>query len=492
MSIEIKKKEIMLPSFKVRSYQLGFMSALDRGFKRVLAINHRRWGKDLCCVNLTAKEAFKRVGSYYYYLPTQVQARKIVWNGMDGTGKKFTDYFPEDVIKRKLDKDMMIELKNGSIIQLIGTDNLDVVGVNPVGCIFSEFSLHNPKAWQYVQPILRENGGWAVINTTPRGKQNHLYRLYKGVLGSKDWSVTKQSILDTGVISEREVQEDIENGLITPMLARQEYYCDFLDEVEGSYYAEVINIANDDGRVGDFEFQPNEVVFTGWDLGIDNAMSIWFFQIIRDSGEVWVRFIDHYENSNKGLEHYVDVLLDKQAEKGYRYGGHLAPHDVRKREMNGLTVQANAEQYGIYFERVPRTKSVRDDIETVRRLFKRFQFNNKTCRNGLDFLAAYHAKIVKGTEDSGKPLFYSKPEHDHTSNTADAFRTCVAGWELGMCIDAGLGEIRVRNSVSMAEKYGKKDVIIEKLPLWESFDLEREKLRTPDDVYDGICNRHFK
>lgn len=484
--------EITLPTFKIRGYQLGFMSALDRGYKRILAINHRRWGKDICCINLTAKEAFKRVGSYYYYLPTQVQARKIVWNGMDGRGKRFIDYFPRELVRRKLDKEMMIELKNGSIIQLIGTDNLDVVGVNPVGCIFSEFSLHNPKAWQYVQPILRENGGWAAINTTPRGKQNHLYRLYKGVLNSPEWYVTKQSILDTGVISELEVQEDIRLGLITETLARQEYYCEFLDEVEGSYYGEVITQAIKEGRVGDFPHMPEEPVFTGWDLGIDNAMSIWFFQIVREDGETWLRFIDHYENNNKGLEHYAMILLDKQEKLGYRYGGHLAPHDVRKRESNGLTIQANAEQYGIYFEKVPRTKSVADDIELVRRLFKRFQFNEKTCRNGLDFLAAYHAKIVKGTEDTGRPVFYNKPEHDHTSNTADAFRTCIAGWDLGMCVDVGLGEIKVRNGISDVETYGKKEKVMGKIPLWESWDIEREKLKITENVYSGFCNKHFK
>ena len=60
--------------------------------------------------------------------------------------------------------DMRLELKNGSIYQVVGTDNVDrLVGSNPIGVIFSEFSLQDPRAWDLVRPILAENGGWAVL-----------------------------------------------------------------------------------------------------------------------------------------------------------------------------------------------------------------------------------------------------------------------------------------------------------------------------------------
>lgn len=97
------------------------------------------------------------------------------------------------------------------------------MGVNPVGCIFSEYCLHNPNAWQYVPPILRENGGWSLFNT-PRGRHNHGYRLYRSALGEEDWYVEKRNILDTGVVSEEEMRADIRNGSITEMMPRQEYY----------------------------------------------------------------------------------------------------------------------------------------------------------------------------------------------------------------------------------------------------------------------------
>ena len=53
------------------------------------------------------------------------------------------------------------------------------MGSNPVGVVFSEYSV-TPKAataWDYIRPILAENGGWALFIYTPRG-HNHGYALY--------------------------------------------------------------------------------------------------------------------------------------------------------------------------------------------------------------------------------------------------------------------------------------------------------------------------
>ena len=73
-------------------------------------------------------------------------------------------------------------------------------------------------------------------------------------------------------------------------------------------------------------YDPALPVDTDWDLGIGDAMAIWFSQSLRP-GEV--RLIDYYENSGEGLPFYAGVLKDK----GYVYGEHWAPHDIRVREL---------------------------------------------------------------------------------------------------------------------------------------------------------------
>ncbi len=160
-------------NFSPRPYQLPILRALDSGIKRAVAVWHRRAGKEKTFINYVAKAAFTRVGTYYYLFPTYAQARKVLWDGRDREGFPFMAHFPKEVVKKQNDSEMRLELINGSAVQLIGTDNIDsIVGTNPVGCVFSEYAVQDPRAWDYIRPILRENGGWAIFDYTPRGK-NH-------------------------------------------------------------------------------------------------------------------------------------------------------------------------------------------------------------------------------------------------------------------------------------------------------------------------------
>ena len=80
---------ITLPfNFKPRWYQLPILKALDKGYKRVVWVAHRRSGKDKTAINYMAKAMYERVGAYYYVFPTYKQAKKVIWNGMDRDGFK--------------------------------------------------------------------------------------------------------------------------------------------------------------------------------------------------------------------------------------------------------------------------------------------------------------------------------------------------------------------------------------------------------------------
>ena len=141
-----------------------------RPFRRECVVWHRRAGKDSVALNLTARDMFRRVGSYWHLFPEQTQARRALWNGIDGQGRRIIDQvFPAALRRRTNAQDMLIEMVNGSIWQMAGSDNYDrLVGSNPVGVVFSEWSLAHPEAWDYIRPILVENGGWALFIFTPR------------------------------------------------------------------------------------------------------------------------------------------------------------------------------------------------------------------------------------------------------------------------------------------------------------------------------------
>ena len=166
-------EEIIIP-YKPRDYQLPLIKSLETK-DRAMCLWHRRAGKDLTLWNILIKKAIETKGLQYYLLPTFTQAKRIIWDGITIDGLRFVDFIPNKIIKNTNGTEMKIEMINGSIIQLIGTDHYDAIrGTNPCGCVFSEFAFHNPMAWEVVKPILKVNKGWAVFNTTPNGK-NHAY-----------------------------------------------------------------------------------------------------------------------------------------------------------------------------------------------------------------------------------------------------------------------------------------------------------------------------
>jgi phage terminase large subunit len=403
-----------------RPYQLSllkYMSQKKRSLRAVVAW-HRRAGKDLTCVNITAIKALQRVGTYWYVLPYANQARRIVWNGMTGEGKKFIDYFPREIVEKKSEQEMRIHLKNGSVIQLMGSDDPDkMVGANPVGVVFSEYSISDPSAWQLINPILAENGGWALFNGTPRG-ENHFYKLLLRAQSEGSWFSSHLSVKDTKAIAADEIRK-ARSELNNEARFQSEYMCSFKTPVEGAYYGSQINKAYKDKRVVEtIAVDPLLPVHTAWDLGMDDATTIWFFQLFKSE----IRVVNYYENSGEGLPHYARHLNVWANQKDVTYGKHYAPHDIKVRELGtGKSRLETARGLGLKFTTVKKL-SIIDGIEAVRNILNRCWFSKGTCYAGIEALKGYHKEF-----DSSRGVFRKTPVHDKNSHGADAFRTLAVG-----------------------------------------------------------------
>jgi phage terminase large subunit len=408
------KISLTLPfEYTPRPYQVPLLSAIDSGYKRACVLWHRRSGKDLTLLNMVAKKMYERVGAYYYFLPTYNQAKKIIWNGMDREGHKFLDHIPQELRLRTNDSEMLIETKNGSIFQLVGTNNIDsIVGTNPIGCVFSEYSLQDPKAWDFIRPILAENGGWAVFNFTPRG-HNHGFDLWKlAESDPKNWFTQKLTVDDTKAIPPEVLEQEkreIVDKYGNEALYLQEYYCSFEAPVQGSYYGIQILKAEEDKRITNVPIESTIPVNTVWDLGINDTTAIWFWQ---DVGQE-VRLIDYYEASGEGLAHYAKVLQDKH----YLYGTHYAPHDIEVRELgSGKSRIETARSLGINFQLVTKL-SIEDGIEAARNIWSKVWLDKTRCERGLNALKSYHKEY-----DEENKTYRNHPEHDWSSNGSDSFR----------------------------------------------------------------------
>jgi hypothetical protein len=372
----------------------------------------------------------ERVGTYWHLFPYQTQARKAIWNGIDSQGRKILDQvFPHEIRKRTSSQEMLIELVNGSTWQLAGSDNYDsLVGSNPVGVVFSEWSLCDPNAWAYIRPILVENNGWASFIYTPRGK-NHGWTLYNMARKNKDWYCENLTVNDTRredglpVISNHMIEQEREEGM-EEALIQQEFYGSFESQIAGAYYADQISAAKDQGRIGRLPVEPSLPIHTAWDLGIADAMSIWLFQSVGKE----IRLVHYYEATGKGMEHYIQYLNQWANTNGVGLGTHLAPHDIEVRELtSGRSRKDVAREMGISFRTVQRPRVKAEGIQAVRRMFPRFWIDDVRAEQGYNCVASYRREW---DEKAGR--FRDNPVHDWASHGADALQTLALGWRESM------------------------------------------------------------
>ena len=405
MAIKIKLPHNFLP----RPYQLPILNAFDNGFIRILQLWHRRSGKDKVDINLIVREMAVNIGIYYYFFPTYTQGRKALWDGIGKDGFKYLNHFPRELIDGKPnDTEMKIKFNNGSLFQVIGTDDVDrIVGTNPRGCIFSEYSLQNPKGWNYIRPILAENKGWAIFNYTPRGK-NHGFELYEMARQNPKWFVSKLTVDDTNVLSPEDIDEERRSGMTEDMI-QQEYYCSFTAAIQGAYYWKEYDRAEKEGRFCNVPYDPAVPVYTVWDLGVSDSMAIGFYQIVGPE----VHMIDYYEKSNEGFPHFAKFLQSKP----YVYAKHFAPHDIKARELTtGKTRLEVAESLGIKFEVVPEI-GVQNGIDAARMMFNRVWIDKTKCHEFLNLIPQYTKEY-----DEDNKIFKTTPLHDWTSHGADMWR----------------------------------------------------------------------
>lgn len=401
--------KIRIPhNWKPRDYQLPLWKFLEKGGKRAVAVWHRRAGKDLCSINWCAVCALKRPGLYWHLFPTYNQGRKIAWDGMTRDGRKFIDHFPEELVTAKNNTEMRLTLKNGSIYQVVGTDNVDrLIGANPVGVIFSEYSVQDPRAWDYIRPILAENEGWAVFIYTARGR-NHGYELYSMGRKNEKWFSQSLSIDDTRAVTQEAIDDERDAGMPEEMI-QQEFYCSFDAPLVGSYYGNPMAKALADKRIVKVPYDPLLDVHTAWDLGMGDSTAIIFYQIYGSE----IRIIDYYENSGEGLAHYIKTLR----EKDYVYGEHIAPHDIKVREMStGRSRLESARDLGIKFRVIPNLR-IEDGIEAVRTILPRCYFDEDKCSHLIEALRQYRKDF-----DEKNKCFKDRPLHDWSSHPADAMR----------------------------------------------------------------------
>lgn len=412
-------KTITLPyGLDLREYQQeAWNTFLAPDFMRGIQVWPRRNGKDLVDWNVLIAKAMQKPALYYYIAPYYNQVRQIIWEGFSGE-RRFLDYLPYEIVKNKTKLDMRIDLVNGSQIKLQGSDAIDrIVGTNPYGIVFTEFSLHKPEAWEYLRPILAENGGWAIFNGTPRG-MNHFFDLFtyaNSSQGTYRWLSQLLTRDDTGSPTLEAIEEDRRSGMPEELI-QQEYYCSFTSGSVGSYYADIINKIRAEAHITRVPYEPRLPVYTAWDLGRNDATAIWFIQSL---GREY-RVIDYYEENGKSLQYHIKKIKERH----YTYADHFGPFDLEVVDYTAdddLSRREKAAALGVDFTTIPR-HPLEDRHDAVRDILWQCYFDSAKTSQGLAALQGYQKKY-----DAKNQAYADTPLRNWAKHGADSFGQFAMG-----------------------------------------------------------------
>jgi phage terminase large subunit len=406
-----------------RTFQREVHAMTERARFGVL-VCHRRFGKTVLAVNHLIKGALlqtKPRPRYGYIAPTYTQGKATSFDYF----RHYADPVPGRVPNLS---ELRIDFPNTGQVRIYGGDNPDSLrGLYFDGVVLDEYGLHPAKTFsEVIGPTLVDRGGSALFLGTPNGK-NQFYDIAQRAkaeqaAGNPEWfyrefKASQTGLLDAGFLASQRAQ-------MTDDEYAQEFECSFDAAVKGAIYSKELEAARSSGRIGNVPYDPALPVDTDWDLGVGDAMAIWFSQSSK-GGEI--RLIDYHEASGEGFPYYVKLLRDRP----YLYGTHWAPHDIVVRELgSGKSRLDVAAGLGLKFSVVPRITGmagveIEEGIAAARLLMGRCWFDQAKCAAGIEALMGYRRDYNARLNE-----FKATPVHDHNSHAADAFRGLAVRYTL--------------------------------------------------------------
>jgi len=375
-------------------------------------VAHRRCGKTVAAINdlirdaLTIQRQNVRVA---YISPTYRQSKAVAWDYC----KEFTQSIPGIKVN---ESELRIDFPNGARIRLFGAETADSMR----GLYFDSVVMDEPadfpaNAWSTViRPAIADRQGRATFIGTPKGR-NEFWEIFDAAQRDPNWYTAMHKASETSLLP----QEELDAALKTMGEDRydQEFECSFEAAIAGSYYGTEMKRATEENRITNVPYDRSLGVVTAWDLGIGDSTSIWFAQYVGAE----VRLIDYYESSGVGLDHYANVLQDKN----YVYESHILPHDVQVKELGtGKSRLETLDNLGIRPVEIAPKLNVDDGIQAVRSMLGRCWFDEQKCNRGIEALRQYQ----RDYDEKGR-TWRGRPRHDWTSHGADAMRYLAVGYK---------------------------------------------------------------
>jgi hypothetical protein len=319
----------------------------------------RRWGKSYCAAACIIDEAKVPNQLIWYVAPTYKMAKNIMWRVLNAL-------IPKKWVKRSNETTMLLELINGTIIELKGCEKPDLlrgVGINFL--VLDEMQDIKGSVWlRVLRPTLATTRGRALFIGSPKNL-NFFYKLHQygskkrlqeaGQWMSWQFPTSASPFVPASEIAAAKREMDAKSF-------RAEFMASF-EQVSGLVYHAFSRKKN----VGSYPFNPKLPIWVGQDFNIDPMAAVILQP--QPSGEIWC--VDE-------IVRYSSNTMDACEEVERRYWRHLNQITIYPDPASKARQHARGEtDWDIFREKgmtriLARKKhpAVKDRINCVNRMFE--------------------------------------------------------------------------------------------------------------------------
>lgn len=277
-------------------------------------------------------------------------------------------------------------------------------------------------AWQKLIPTVREHESEVWVTWNPERKNSATHIRFR------EEATDDMKIVEVNYSDNPRFPDVLEADRQRDFVKRPEQYShvwegDFVTVVEGAYYAQHIQQAKKDGRIGRVAADPLMTTRAIWDIGGTgakaDACAIWITQFVGRE----MRHLNYYEAQGQPLSTHVSWLRDN----GYGNALCILPHDGATNDrVHDVSYESALRAAGFEVTVIANqgTGAAMKRVEAARRLFPSMWFNEDACQAGLDAIGWYHEKR---DDERGIGL---GPNHDWSSHGADAFGLAAVAYEM--------------------------------------------------------------
>lgn len=349
----------------------------------------RRFGKTLLALVTLLTWAGQKKGVYYFVAPNYPACKSIAWRAMKELVEGHASY--------KNEAELVVELPNGSIVQLKSAENPDSLrGVSLAGLVIDEGAFMKKEVWTDVlRPATSDQQAPVLFISTPKGWNwfKDIYD-YASTSGDPNWEAFSYTTADGGQVSAEEIESAKRE--LDENTFRQEYLASFTQLASQVYSAfdPDVNVVS--------EMAPED--HDEYHIGLDFNVGVMCAVVAYKAGDQ-LHVFDEITLKNSNTYEMASAITKRYPNKSLVVYPDPSGKSRKTSAIGGVTDFTILEQFGLQVMAPRKAAAVADRINNVQAMLRNVDgearlYIHKDCKHLIYCLNGFTYK--DGTSEPDK------------------------------------------------------------------------------------------